>query len=49
MVLKSILAHTPHKRDVLLLSLMGVFITLLVLGNIVGTTKFVTIFTLTMS
>jgi len=48
MVLKSIRTHSPHKRDVLFLSLAGVFIASLVLGNIVGTTKFVTIFTLTM-
>lgn len=39
---------TQHKRDVLFLSLAGVFITSLVLGNIVGTTKFVTLFSFTM-
>lgn len=48
MILKSIRTHSPHKRDVLFLSLVGVFITSLVLGNIVGTTKFVTIFSLRM-
>lgn len=37
---------TPHKRDVLFLTLAGVFLTSLVLGNIVGTTKFVTLFSL---
>ncbi|MCC5915574.1 MAG: queuosine precursor transporter [Balneolaceae bacterium] len=37
-----------HKRDILFLSLVGVFITSLVIGNIVGTTKFVTIFSFTM-
>lgn len=35
-----------HKRDILFLSLVGIFITSLVLGNIVGTTKFITLFTL---
>lgn len=37
---------TPHDRDVLFLSLAAVFITSLVLGNVIGTTKFVTLFTL---
>lgn len=37
-----------HKRDILFLSLVGVFITSLVIGNIVGTTKFVTIFSFVM-
>ena len=36
----------PHKRDVLFLSLSAIFITALVMGNIIGTTKFVTLFTL---
>lgn len=36
----------PHKRDILFLSLSAVFITSLVMGNIIGTTKFVTLFTL---
>lgn len=35
-----------HKRDVLFLSLAGVFLTSLVLGNVIGTTKFVTLFSL---
>jgi len=39
---------SPHKRDILFLSLAGVFITSLVLGNIIGTTKFVTIFSFVM-
>ncbi|HCT51208.1 MAG TPA: hypothetical protein DF712_01995, partial [Balneola sp.] len=33
-----------HQRDVLFLSLSGIFLTALVLGNVIGTTKFVTIF-----
>ena len=37
-----------HKRDALFLSLTGIFITSLVLGNVIGTTKFVTIFTVTL-
>ncbi|MFO7846397.1 MAG: queuosine precursor transporter [Balneolaceae bacterium] len=36
--------RTPHKRDVLFLSLTGVFLTSLVLGNVIGTTKFITLF-----
>lgn len=36
------------QRDTLFLSLAGVFITALVLGNVIGTTKFVTLFTLDM-
>lgn len=35
------------RRDVLFLSLCAVFLTALVMGNIIGTTKFVTLFTLT--
>ena len=35
-----------HRRDALLLTLSGVFLTSLVLGNVIGTTKFVTIFSL---
>ncbi len=35
-----------HKRDALFLTLTGVFLTSLVLGNVIGTTKFVTIFEL---
>lgn len=37
-----------YKRDALFLTLAGVFLTSLVLGNVIGTTKFVTIFTLDM-
>ena len=37
-----------HKRDALFLTLSGIFLTSLVLGNIIGTTKFVTIFTIDM-
>lgn len=33
-----------YKRDALFLSLAGIFLTSLVLGNVIGTTKFVTIF-----
>lgn len=33
-----------YKRDMLFLSLAGIFLTSLVLGNVIGTTKFVTIF-----
>ncbi|MCH2451262.1 MAG: queuosine precursor transporter [Gracilimonas sp.] len=36
------------QRDTLFLSLAGVFITALVLGNVIGTTKFVTLFNLDM-
>lgn len=35
-----------NKRDALFLTLAGIFLTSLVLGNIVGTTKFVTIFSM---
>jgi len=35
-----------HQRDVLFLSLSGIFLTSLVLGNVIGTTKFVTIFSM---
>lgn len=48
MILESIRKSSPHKRDVLFLGLAGVFITSLVLGNIIGTTKFVTIFSFVM-
>ncbi|RNC79310.1 MAG: VUT family protein [Balneola sp.] len=37
-----------HKRDALFLTLSGIFLTSLVLGNVIGTTKFVTIFTIDM-
>jgi len=36
------------QRDALFLGLAGVFITALVLGNVIGTTKFVTLFTIDM-
>ena len=48
MILKSIRTPSPHKRDILFLSLAGVFITSLVLGNVIGTTKFVTLFSFDM-
>jgi len=38
--------NSQFRRDVLFLSLSGVFLTSLVLGNVIGTTKFVTIFSL---
>jgi uncharacterized integral membrane protein (TIGR00697 family) len=38
-----------YKRDVLFLSLSGIFLTSLVLGNVIGTTKFVTIFSVELS
>lgn len=44
MNIQSIRTPTPHKRDLLFLSLVGIFLTSLVLGNIIGTTKFITIF-----
>ncbi|NGP90294.1 queuosine precursor transporter [Fodinibius halophilus] len=37
-----------YKRDALFLSLAGIFLTSLVLGNVIGTTKFVTIFSVTL-
>ncbi len=37
-----------HQRDVLFLTLAGIFLTSLVLGNVIGTTKFVTIFSFDM-
>lgn len=37
-------SNSNFRRDVLFLSLSGVFLTSLVLGNVIGTTKFVTIF-----
>lgn len=39
-----LLKPDPHLRDVLFLSLAAIFITSLVMGNIIGTTKFVTLF-----
>lgn len=38
-----------YKRDALFLSLAGIFLTSLVLGNVIGTTKFATIFTVELS
>ncbi len=38
-----------YKRDALFLSLSGIFLTSLVLGNVIGTTKFVTIFSVELS
>jgi uncharacterized integral membrane protein (TIGR00697 family) len=46
MKLSSIRIPSPHKRDILFLTLSGVFLTSLVLGNVIGTTKFITLFTL---
>lgn len=51
----SIIEKTPeelafkkqHKRDALFLFLTGIFLTALIMGNIIGSTKFVTLFTLT--
>lgn len=37
-------AQVSYKRDALFLTLTGIFLTSLVLGNVIGTTKFVTIF-----
>jgi len=44
--MKSSTSNPPvsYKRDALFLSLTGIFLTSLVLGNVIGTTKFVTIF-----
>lgn len=38
--------QVSYKRDALFLSLTGIFLTSLVLGNVIGTTKFVTIFSI---
>lgn len=38
--------NRSYKRDALFLSLSGIFLTALVLGNVIGTTKFVTLFSL---
>lgn len=38
-----------YKRDALFLSLAGIFLTSLVLGNVIGTTKFVTFFSVELS
>jgi len=47
-VFSTIRNHNNHRRDILFLSLAGLFIASLVMGNIIGTTKFVTIFSFTM-
>lgn len=41
--------RTPYKRDALFLTLTGIFLTSLVLGNVIGATKFVTIFSIELS
>ncbi|MEX0647641.1 MAG: queuosine precursor transporter [Balneolaceae bacterium] len=46
MNLEKLRTPSPHKRDLLFLSLTGVFITSLVLGNVVGTTKFISFFSI---
>lgn len=43
------LPGVSHKRDALFLTLTGIFLTSLVLGNVIGTTKFVTIFSIELS
>lgn len=48
MTLNSIRKSNSQKRDILFLCLTGIFITALVFGNIVGTTKFITIFSFEM-
>ncbi|HKK61459.1 MAG TPA: queuosine precursor transporter [Bacteroidales bacterium] len=48
MKFKSLRKSNSHRRDALFLFLVSIFLTSLVLGNIVGTTKFVTLFTLDM-
>jgi len=40
------ISSNNYRRDALFLSLTGIFLTSLVLGNVIGTTKFVTIFSL---
>lgn len=40
---------SSYKRDALFLTLSGLFLTALVLGNVIGTTKFVTIFSVELS
>jgi uncharacterized integral membrane protein (TIGR00697 family) len=46
---KSSNSIASYKRDALFLSLAGIFLTSLVLGNVIGTTKFVTIFSVQLS
>lgn len=40
--------NRSDKRDVLFLVLSGIFLTALILGNVIGTTKFVSVFSFTM-
>jgi uncharacterized integral membrane protein (TIGR00697 family) len=40
---------SSYKRDALFLTLSGIFLSALVLGNVIGTTKFVTIFSIELS
>ncbi len=42
----SIVQPVSYKRDALFLTLTGIFLTSLVLGNVIGTTKFVSLFTI---
>lgn len=44
--MKLLSERSPFKRDALFLTLAGIFLTSLVLGNVIGTTKFVTIFSI---
>lgn len=44
MKLSSIGVPSSNKRDLLFISLAGIFLTSLVLGNVIGTTKFITLF-----
>lgn len=44
MKLKMIREFSPHRRGLLLLGLTGIFLTSLILGNVIGTTKFITLF-----
>src|SRR5690554_5376553 len=39
-------SSSTYKRDALFLTLSGIFLTALVLGNVIGTTKFVTLFSM---
>ncbi|WP_340106910.1 queuosine precursor transporter [Rhodohalobacter sp. 8-1] len=44
MKISSIGDPSPHKRDLLFITLAGIFLISLVLGNAIGTTKFITLF-----
>lgn len=48
MKLSDIRKSTPRRRDALFITLVGLFLTSLVLGNVIGTTKFITLFELTL-